>query len=301
MARIAEKKYNDKEWLKKQYIDNEMTQREIGELCGVSYCSITNAMKRLGIPARPCNQERFKVDKEWLEREYLEKRKSQKEIADICGVSQGTISNRMRQLSIPTRLGRREGFEIELKAELLEFLDGLLLGDGYLANREVSICYSHSDKNKGFLEWLKRMFEDFGFSTSKIRKDRYKNCKAITYRIHSRSYRNLMVFYERWYGTGEKKIPDDFEYSPTKILLWYLGDGSFDKSGKHCIITSFNLDIDGVFQYLNLRGISVTKQVGGNVLYVRVRSLPHFFKYILSSNIEIPKCYHYKFPEDMIL
>lgn len=40
--------YHDEEWLREKYHDDELTQKEIGELCGVSDVTISNWMDRHG-------------------------------------------------------------------------------------------------------------------------------------------------------------------------------------------------------------------------------------------------------------
>jgi 5-methylcytosine-specific restriction endonuclease McrA len=47
-----ERPYRDREWLKCQYHEKGLTQREIGELCGVSPTTIRKQMKEFGIETR---------------------------------------------------------------------------------------------------------------------------------------------------------------------------------------------------------------------------------------------------------
>lgn len=47
-----ERLYRDREWLVARYLGDGLTQREIGELCGVSARTIRTYMKRFGIETR---------------------------------------------------------------------------------------------------------------------------------------------------------------------------------------------------------------------------------------------------------
>ena len=47
-----ERPYRDREWLTERYHEDGLTQREIGELCGVHEITIRRWMKRLGIETR---------------------------------------------------------------------------------------------------------------------------------------------------------------------------------------------------------------------------------------------------------
>lgn len=46
------KRYKDKEWLESKYHDEGLTQREIGEMCGVSASAVRKYMKKFDIPTR---------------------------------------------------------------------------------------------------------------------------------------------------------------------------------------------------------------------------------------------------------
>lgn len=54
-------KYKDEKWLRKKYIEEDLLQQEIAELCDVEYHTISRWLERFGIPKRAKG---MKIDKE---------------------------------------------------------------------------------------------------------------------------------------------------------------------------------------------------------------------------------------------
>lgn len=108
-------KYRDKDWLQKQYVEREKTTTEIGRDLGVSESTIANWLHKHDIPTRGAHtrkgassrQNEQLADREWLEREYCEKERSGREIAQEVGVAKQTIYNWLERHGIE----RREAWE----------------------------------------------------------------------------------------------------------------------------------------------------------------------------------------------
>jgi hypothetical protein len=106
--------------------------------------------------------------------------------------------------------------------KLREIIDGLLLGDGSLVTKKdlVSAYLMFVNKYRDVVDWINKLLFSCGV------KGFVKQIKSGYYLYESRSYREFLKEYLRWYKNGKKKIPQDIKISKLSLLLWYLGDGS---------------------------------------------------------------------------
>ena len=104
---MGSKKYHNADWLREKYHGEEMTLREVGDLCGVTDATIGAWMKKHGIERRNRRQaQRAKgrhTEREWLAEQYHGKGRSLKDIANECDVNAVTIMNWMERHNIPRR------------------------------------------------------------------------------------------------------------------------------------------------------------------------------------------------------
>lgn len=102
------KKYQDRDWLEARYVQDFLTQKEIGELCGVGPNAIHRWQKKLGIPIRKrgglLGSKKYH-NRDWLEVKYAQDFLTQKEIGALCSVGPDTIRRWMQKLGIPIRKG----------------------------------------------------------------------------------------------------------------------------------------------------------------------------------------------------
>lgn len=108
--------YRNKDWLRKKYVTEELSQLEIAELCGVSQSAIYKWMKRHGIEARDASEchkgakngswaDSPIKNREWLHEQYVERKLTLRQIADVADVSLRTVARWMERHNIPTRKG----------------------------------------------------------------------------------------------------------------------------------------------------------------------------------------------------
>ena len=101
------KKYHDKEWLKREYVDKRRTITDVGDECGVSSTTISDWLDRHDIGARSQREaqkpDKPYTDREWLAHNYRTKERSMKDIADECDVSHPVILKWLRRFGIKTR------------------------------------------------------------------------------------------------------------------------------------------------------------------------------------------------------
>lgn len=101
------KRYHDKEWLKREYVDERKTTTEIAEQCGVTGTTISDWLHRHDIGTRDQSEAQLSTgkhtDKEWLRKEYIDNYRSMKDIGDECGVTSACILKWLRKFDIETR------------------------------------------------------------------------------------------------------------------------------------------------------------------------------------------------------
>ena len=104
---MGSKKHHDESWLREKYHGEELTLREIGDLCGVTGTTISDWMDRHGIERRDRRQAQRAngrhTEREWLAEQYHGKGRSLKDIANECDVNPVTIMNWMERHDIPRR------------------------------------------------------------------------------------------------------------------------------------------------------------------------------------------------------
>jgi len=123
-------RYKDAEWLEEQYHENELSQAEIGDKCGVSGATVRYWMEKHDIERR--DQMRAQAvareqtehlepddtryrDAGWLEQQYHEYGLSQREIANKCGVCQDTVHKWMDKHNVESRNLEVKGVSIVSK------------------------------------------------------------------------------------------------------------------------------------------------------------------------------------------
>jgi len=110
--------------LRRMYVEEKMSMRQIGEELGASETTILRFMDRAGIERRD-NVDHYEGknyrDQKWLRQEFVEKGRSTTEIADECDVSRHTIRNWVNKFNLPDELPIKCTFN----------LSGLSMTSGY--------------------------------------------------------------------------------------------------------------------------------------------------------------------------
>lgn len=256
----------------------------------------------------PLNKQKDQYrNKEWLYLKYWDEGRSLHEIARISGACYVTIWTWMKRLGISRRnhsqaYRPREPNRVRLTLPSINFIQGLLLGDGCLTMPVRSTCayYSHADKHLSYIQWLSSEFDKMGIRQSgQIHKMKAKN---HAYRYKSLRYVELRDLAHTWYDSGQKIIPEGLTLTPTILLNWYIGDGNFSRAP---IIDS------SIFSMQSLRrmasqiadvGIALSLHEFKDRKRIRIskRSEKKFFEYILSERDTVPECYFYKFPHGVL-
>ena len=192
----------------------------------------------------------------------------------------------------------RKANHVCLGKQILEILDGLLLGDGYLGTRRdnISAHYSHGDKHLSYLQWLSLVFSKFGLKQSG-QIHLMKKIKNKAYKYNTLTYFELGKIREKWYPNNKKAIPKNLIITPTILKFWYISDGNFSVTP---LIDSSTFEFEILKKISNqLKEIGIIHTLrefkDRKRIRISIKSQNKFLNYITSDNIETPFDYKYKF------
>lgn len=273
--------------------------------------------ERMGYQNSAIQKDLYK-QRDWLEDQYLSKKKSSPRIAKECGVVPLTILDWLHRYGIQVRsfqeaIRLAKGKHVFLTERALEFLNGLLLGDGHLENyNRSSSAYDHSSKYQVYPEWLSKQFTSYGIGQiGRIRK-RVSYLKGspkqyTTFYYRSQHYIELKELWAKWYrpAVGEevrprkkfiKIIPLDLRLTPFTCRQWYIGDGCLNKTWRYITIST-QCFTDGEVGFLigllrNFKLRATKTRVGE--IRIPARSVKDFLSFIGPCPKEIESCYGYK-------
>jgi len=101
-------KYQDEDWLRKKYHEEGNSTSEIADLTEVTRSTILRWMDKFDIERRghgtPQKEGRYKIEA-WLREQYIERRRSIRDIAEECGVSKATPRHWLHKFDIKIRQG----------------------------------------------------------------------------------------------------------------------------------------------------------------------------------------------------
>ena len=199
-----------------------------------------------------------------------------------------------------------------LGEDIIEWTDGFLLGDGYIGFKEQ---YQNARFIIGSaeIEWTKyamQKYTSYNPSPIKTYNEICERRPNPIWESKTKTHPDIVSQAQRWYG-GEgqsKKIPQDVRITPTSVMLWYLGDGSFTQFGDNssCLrLATCAFDRQDLEKIVipKLRTYHIDAYVDDykNDIHVRAESTKDFFNFI-GWNSPIA-CYDHKFnvPEWMKL
>jgi intein-encoded DNA endonuclease-like protein len=212
--------------------------------------------------------------------------------------------------------------ETFLNEEMIEWVDGFLLGDGAI-NFKKERCFRYGKilGSKYAMRSVQKEWTDFAMSKFLI----YGNCKThlvdrrkdphcpnVFWDSNTLSHPDINFQTLRWYGQNLdyiKQIPKDVRITPKSLLLWYLGDGNLYlyKNVYMIALCTDSFLKDDICEILipKLKEIGIKASLSRDKKHYRIRifgkSIAIFFNFI--GRISPINCYSYKFniPQDRFL
>jgi len=108
---------------------------------------------------------------------------------------------------------------------ILNLLEGGLLGDGGVYNTKLQSYYQHGCINKDYIDFLKTYFNNNEIIANICSiAPKGKSVKRF-YCLTTRSSLFLRNIRNKWYKGSIKIVPEDFELCPLSLKHWWIGDG----------------------------------------------------------------------------
>lgn len=185
--------------------------------------------------------------------------------------------------------------EVNLSDEFKQHFTGLMLGDGYLSNRNKSrhsAQFLVTNVNPSYILSLSKMLDKENVDhTIKIKtiKGGFTGSKKSS-GLFTKFYKTFMDLEEKWYetrsdGTHFKTVPNDLKLTPISLLQWYIGDGYlvnlYGNPERVQICTDRYTDEQIIFlRDCVLRDLNIDMQIDWNRRRLRVpkRRLNDFFE-----------------------
>ena len=172
--------------------------------------------------------------------------------------------------------------------QMLEAVDGFLLGDGGIKPTKTCAAFSCSVQYEEFCNYLMSFFECYQPTVKPytVKDKRIKSGETKGFLGRTKYHPDIWKQYQRWYPSGQKRVPQDVRLTPLSMLLWYLGDGSLrirsNQIGEVTICTdSFQPDNITDVLITNLRKYNIHPKLNNdNRLHLYSQNIIPLFKLI---------------------
>lgn len=246
------------------------------------------------------------LTKEFFEEYYLNKKMSYPKIRDMLlkegyNIHVGTLYSYSKKYgigrSIATSRATLDYNSIYITEELIEYIDGFLIGDGaaWRSSSNNSARLSCGVEHEEFCLYLINHFKIYNPTIAKYKSNSMRN--GFVWNGRTKFHPDLYPHWLRWYKTSKKQPPDDVRITPKSVTMWYLGDGSL-VNGDNTVTIRLSTDafskekVEFLASILNNIGIKCHRN-NDNRIQIKAKGVPAFFEFI---GRESPiKCYDYKF------
>ncbi len=267
-----------KELLKKEYLENELTDKQIAAKYNVSSkVVIWRKRKEFGIQNRfngKSNKNAKKNRKFDLTKEKAENILASgqiQDVADYLGCSLVVAKRRLKELGLSKKRKHAQKYlfyHIEPTYEQKQLLIGTLLGDGQITN---SNAYSavHSHKQKAYLDFKNEKMNNFCARGQRHTISKEKDIYGDPYESYSFTT-GCNQYCEKlrkiYYPNGEKVFPYAFLLDKIDIMMlayWYMDDGTFQAGSFRSALCTYGFTcLEQLFiQKLLLDNFSLTTQI----------------------------------------
>lgn len=151
-------------------------------------------------------------------------------------------------------------------------LVGSLLGDGTLRKQgtrtNALLEVNHAAKHRMYVDWKWNHFRDYVLTPPK---QRLSNGGRIAYRFTTRSLPVFTDYYQRFYRSGRKHIPQDLRLDPLILAVWFMDDGAKSRSACYLNTQQFSLAEQRFLQALLERDLGIRSALNRDKHYRRLR------------------------------
>ena len=125
-----------------------------------------------------------------------------------------------------------------MSEDIIEWTDGFLLGDGLVnlsgrsKNKFMSARFSIDSSQKEWTTYAMSKFISYRPSEPKTYNQINEKTPNPIWQSRTLTHPDIVSQAKRWYPDGKKHVPIDVRITPTSLMLWYLGDGSFCNHGE---------------------------------------------------------------------
>jgi hypothetical protein len=233
------------------------------------------------------------IEKNTLEKMYLNDHKTIYEIAEYFGVSDCTVCYWKKKYNI-RKVERWERYELKFFSEKQkEYLYGSLLGDDRLnmdgKRKYPYLAATHSIKQNEYIQWKYKIWEQIAPNGIKSVVMNVKGKQYFAKCFSTGAHPDFLNFFNLFYSSGRKKINQRIldNLTPFSLAVWYMDDGYYGRSrGRSRISTnSFTYDENLLIKnYFRKKwNISVnigTSDSGSNYIWFNTENTIKFFKII---------------------
>ena len=230
--------------------------------------------------------------------------KSFAQMEQLYSVSRRTLRRRLQAAGVHVASIYHRELELTAKQDehLVELIDGLVLGDGYLEPRG-NLQLTQTGSARSWLDRLKPEFEALGLSGTIHRYAPRTSVGSLgvihtkeSFRFSTTYCENLRRQQKRWYRPC-KRVPCDVRLTPLSVALWFCGDGSYNQRGTLSFGTcAFSIpDVKRLQRGLADLGVRTTRcTTSKNHNLISVSRLDDSFALSKLIKPYIPACFDYK-------
>jgi hypothetical protein len=183
----------------------------------------------------------------------------------------------------------RELNDVPLPPEMIQRVEGELLGDGSLKSQKHQSFFSFRTSDLNYASWLADFFVSNGMPLigQGVNTEQLVSFGAlrVAHSFRTVSTVQLQVLRQKWYHQGRKCVPGDLELSPLHVLHWWIGDGSVRGECAGLLCTdAFTLDeqrslVDKLSKTANIRS-HIVPWGSYHRIYIHSASMLDFLTYI---------------------
>lgn len=227
-----------------------------------------------------------------------------REIAEILGVTPNNLATKRRRLGLSPNKSKRDTYILSEYEESI--LIGTLLGDStirYVHNKckYPNLTFSHGEMQKEYFDWLANKFTKLKASTGLYKSAYIRTNGKVAKRwiFTGKNMKCLIKYFDIFYKNGKKIIPIEFiknKFNELSLYCLFMDDGSYDTSSNSFIINTQCFSKDNLLEFCDFlkEKFNLSFNIkSDNCLYLRHIS-NEIFRDIISKNNECNSM-NYKF------